>query len=599
MHKYRSHNCCQLQKSDIGQKVKLSGWIHSKRDHGSLIFIDLRDHYGITQCVIDSQNTKLNLDEIAAIKLESVIIIEGEVIARDQEAINENITTGEIEVKIENLEIESLAQQIPFQVNDENDYPEELRLKYRFLDLRRQKTHENIKLRSKVISTIREQMTDRDFLEIQTPILTASSPEGARDYLVPARLHPGKFYALPQAPQQFKQILMVSGFDKYFQIAPCFRDEDLRADRSPEFYQLDMEMAFATQEDVFGVVEPVLKEIFQKFGTKKTLDEDFIHVPYEEAMLKYGSDKPDLRNPIIISKGNDAFEGSGFSIFTKAMASGACIRAIPAPKCFEKPRSFFDKTIEFAQSNGAKGLAYISFDENGEGKGPIAKFLSKEKLDGLKESAGLENGDAVFFSCGPEKEAAKIAGLVRDKLGQDLGLIDESIYKFCWIVDFPMYEINEETGKIDFSHNPFSMPQGGLDALKNQDPLTIKAFQYDIVCNGVELSSGAVRNHKPEIMYKAFELAGYGKEVVEAEFGAMLNAFKFGAPPHGGIAPGIDRIIMLLADEPNIREVIPFPMNGRAQDLMMEAPSQVDQKQLRELNIDLSKKAKEEITSNS
>ena len=596
MHKYRTHNCCQLQKSDIDSKVKLSGWIHSKRDHGSLIFIDLRDHFGLTQCVINQENTALNLDEIAAIKLESVITIEGEVLARDAEAINKNITTGEVEVKIEKLEIESLAEQIPFQVNAENEnYPEDLRLKYRFLDLRRDKTHKNIILRSQVISRVREEMTKQNFLEIQTPILTASSPEGARDYLVPARLHPGKFYALPQAPQQFKQILMVSGFDKYFQIAPCFRDEDLRADRSPEFYQLDMEMSFATQEDIFEVIEPVLKTIFKEFGTKKTLDEDFIHIPYEEAMLKYGSDKPDLRNPIIISKGNDAFEGSGFSIFTKSLEKGMEIRAIPAPKCFSKPRSFFDKTIEYAQSNGAKGLAYITFDENGEGKGPIAKFLSKEKLDALKESAGLENGDAVFFSCGKEKEAAKIAGLVRDKLGQDLELIDESIYKFCWIVDFPMFEINEETGKVDFSHNPFSMPQGGLEVLNNEDPLKIKAFQYDIVCNGVELSSGAVRNHKPEIMYRAFELAGYGKEVVEKEFGAMLNAFKFGAPPHGGIAPGIDRIIMLLADEPNIREVIPFPMNGRAQDLMMEAPAIIDVKQLREVHIDLSKKAKEEI----
>lgn len=592
MHKYRTHNCSSLTKDDISKTVKLSGWVHSKRDHGSLIFIDLRDHHGLTQCVIDQQNTELNLDEIAAIKLESVITVQGTVIARADEVINPNIKTGEIEVKIEALHIESAAQQIPFQVNDNENYPEELRLKYRFLDLRRQKTHENIKLRSKVISTIRKKMTDMDFLEIQTPILTASSPEGARDYLVPARLHPGKFYALPQAPQQFKQILMVSGFDRYFQIAPCFRDEDLRADRAPEFYQLDLEMSFVTQEDVFGVVEPLLKSIFVEYGVKEVVNEDFVHVTYEDAIAKYGSDKPDLRNPIIISDGNSAFEESGFSIFVNAMKKGASIRAIPAPKCADKPRSFFDKMIEYAQEHGAKGLAYISFDENGQAKGPIAKFLSEEKLQALKESAGLEAGDAVFFSCGKYNEASKIAGVVRDKLGKDLELIDESIYKFCWIVDFPMFEQDEENGKIEFSHNPFSMPQGGLEALESQDPLTIKAFQYDIVCNGVELSSGAIRNHQPEIMYKAFELAGYGKEVVEEEFGAMLNAFKFGAPPHGGLAPGIDRIIMLLADEPNIREVIPFPMNGKAQDLMMAAPAGVSTRHLKELNVELSKKAK-------
>ncbi len=594
MHKYRTHNCSELNKSHVGTRVKLSGWVHSKRDHGSLIFIDLRDHFGITQLVIDQQNTNLNLDEVAAIKLESVILVSGNVFARAAEVVNTNIKTGEIEVRIEELVIESLAEQIPFQVNSDNEnYPEELRLKYRFLDLRRDKIHKNIVLRSQVISSMRAEMTALGFLEIQTPILTASSPEGARDYLVPARLHPGKFYALPQAPQQFKQLLMVSGFDRYFQIAPCFRDEDLRADRSPEFYQLDMEMSFATQEDVFGVIEPVMKSIFKNHGVKKTSDESFPHITYEDAMLKYGIDKPDLRNPLLITDVTEIFRGSEFSIFAKQIEQGACIRAIPAPKCSSQPRSFFDKMIEFAQSVGAKGLAYINFDENGEAKGPIAKFLSAEKLAELKRSASLNNGDAVFFSCGKASEAAKIAGQVRIKLGHDLGLIDESIYKFCWIVDFPMYELDEATGKIEFSHNPFSMPQGGLEALNSQDPLTIKAFQYDIVCNGVELSSGAIRNHKPEIMYRAFELAGYGREVVEQKFGAMLNAFKFGAPPHGGIAPGIDRIIMLLADEPNIREIIPFPMNGKAQDLMMNAPAGVSERQLKELNVELSKKARE------
>ena len=617
MHKYRTHNCSELNKSHVGQTVKLSGWVHSKRDHGSLIFIDLRDHFGITQLVFNcirvketavktgevtsermnfigggfSENAPTN---VAAIKLESVITVEGEVVARAPEAMNQKIPTGEIEIKVTKIIIESLAEQIPFQINAENEnYPEELRLKYRFLDLRREKTHKNIVLRSQVISSIREEMTKQGFLEIQTPILTASSPEGARDYLVPARLHPGKFYALPQAPQQFKQLLMVSGFNRYFQIAPCFRDEDLRADRAPEFYQLDMEMSFVTQEDVFGAIEPVLKNIFKKFGVKKTSDEDFVHIKYDDAMLKYGIDKPDLRNPILISDATEIFRGSEFSIFAKQIEQGAKIRAIPAPKCATQPRSFFDKTIEFAQSNGAKGLAYIIFDENGEGKGPIAKFLTAEKSAELKKSAGLQNGDAVFFSCGKASEAAKIAGVVRIKLGHELKLIDESIYKFCWIVDFPMYELNEETGKIEFSHNPFSMPQGGLEALNSQDPTTIKAFQYDIVCNGVELSSGAIRNHKPEIMYRAFELAGYGREVVEQQFGAMLNAFKFGAPPHGGLAPGIDRIIMLLADEPNIREVIPFPMNGKAQDLMMNAPANVAERQLKELSIELGKRAKD------
>ena len=596
MHKYRTHNCSDLNLGNLGDEVKLSGFVHSKRDHGGLVFIDLRDHYGLTQLVFDEKNGDFDLGEIAHIKNESVITVVGRVVKRSDETVNKDLATGEIEVAVASLTVESAAQQIPFQVNEKNsNYPEDLRLKYRFLDLRRQEMHNNIVMRSQIISYIRQIMSGQGFLEINTPILTASSPEGARDYLVPSRVHPGKFYALPQAPQQFKQLLMVSGFDKYFQIAPCFRDEDLRSDRLPEFYQLDLEMAFVTQEDVLTTVEPIIADVFEKFGCKKIVGNNFERITFEDAMLKYGSDKPDLRNPIEIVNAAEIFVDSGFSIFANNIKKGAVVRAIKAPGCGSKPRSFFDKMIAFAIENGAKGLAYISFDENGNAKGPIAKFLNEEQIANLKEIADLGASDAVFFACSKQKEAAKVAGIVREKLGVDLGLIDQEIYKFCWIVDYPMYEQDEQSGKVDFSHNPFSMPVGGMEALENEDPLNIKAYQYDIVCNGVELSSGAIRNHKPEIMYKAFEIAGYGKDVVEGEFGALLNAFKYGAPPHGGIAPGIDRMVMLLLDEVNIRQVGAFVANGKAQDLLMNAPSVIDKKQLRELNIQLSPRAEELI----
>lgn len=593
---HRTHKCSELNINDINKTVTLCGWVHSKRDHGSLIFIDLRDHYGITQIVIDQQDVNIDIEQISSVKLESVIKITGKVVKRDEIAINKNISTGEIEVKIEKFSIESESLQIPFQVNTANEnYPEELRLKYRFLDLRRERVHNNIILRSKVISKIRKEMENLGFLEINTPILTSSSPEGARDYVVPSRIHPGRFYALPQAPQQFKQLLMISGFDRYFQIAPCFRDEDLRSDRTPEFYQLDMELAFATQQDVFDVVEPLMKNIFKEFGTKKTLDENFIQIPYNESLLKYGTDKPDLRNPIEINDASELFKNSDFSIFAKAIEKGDVVRAIPAKNTHDKPRSFFDKMIEYAIENGAKGLAYIIFDENGIAKGPIAKLLDNERIENIKKSSNLSAGDSVFFACGSEKEASKIAGIVRTKIANELDLIDNSIYKFCWIIDFPMYEFDEATNKIDFSHNPFSMPQGGIEALNSNNPLEIKAYQYDIVCNGVELSSGAIRNHKPEIMYKAFEVAGYNKDAVDSQFGAMINAFKYGAPPHGGIAPGIERILMLLADEPNIREMIAFPMNGKAQDLLMNSPNTISEKHLKELNIELGKKARDHL----
>ena len=580
MHVYRTHNCGALSHADIGQTVKLSGWVHRKRDHGGVVFIDLRDHYGLTQCVVDSTDSAFGAAE--QLRNESVITITGEVRARSEDTVNKALSTGEIEVQIAALELQSAADTLPLQVNSEEDSGEEVRLRYRYLDLRRQRPHANIMLRAKIIQSIRQRMVALGFTEFQTPILTASSPEGARDFLVPARLHPGKFYALPQAPQQFKQLIMVSGFDKYFQIAPCFRDEDSRADRSPgEFYQLDLEMSFVEQADVFAAVEPVVKGVFEEFSDKK-IDPDFVHIPFDEAMLKYGSDKPDLRIALEICDVTDIFRGSDFAIFAKNIEKGAVVRAIPGPKCGS--RAIADRMNSWAQGEGAPGMGYIIYGD-GEARGPVAKALGAEKAEQIKQQLGVADGDAVFFACAPASEAASLAGKARVRIAREQNLIDENLFKFCWIVDFPMYELDEKTGKIEFSHNPFSMPQGGMDALNNQDPLTIKAWQYDLVCNGVELSSGAIRNHLPEVMYRAFEIAGYGAEVVNKQFSGMISAFKFGAPPHGGIAPGIDRIVMLIADEPNIREVILFPMNGKAEDLMMNAPSEVDETALRELHI--------------
>lgn len=596
MHPYRTHHCAALRLSDAGQTVRVSGWVHRIRDHGQLAFLDLRDHFGITQCVVEQSDPAFAA--LTKVKNESVVIITGKVVARPAETINRELPTGEVEVEVQDVHVESAADPLPLQVNAEGEFPEATRLTYRFLDLRREKLHRNIVLRSAVIAGLRQRMIAQGFMEFQTPILTASSPEGARDYLVPSRVHPGKFYALPQAPQMFKQLLMVSGFDKYFQIAPCFRDEDARADRSPgEFYQLDIEMSFVTQEDVFAAIEPVLHGVFTEFANGKTVTNyPFPRIAYDDAMLKYGSDKPDLRNPLLLADVSEIWRGSEFSIFNSVLNAGGTIRAIPAPNCAEKPRSFFDNMIEFAKANGAKGLAYIGFDSNGEGKGPIAKFLNAEKTAALKSLMGLNNGDAVFFASGAALEAASIAGKVRNELGAQLGLIEQGVFKFCWIVDFPYFEWNEDDKKIDFSHNPFSMPQGGLAALEaaktTEELLAIKAFQYDIVCNGVELSSGAIRNHKPEVMVKAFEIAGYSKADVEDKFAALFRAFHYGAPPHGGLAPGVDRMVMLLADEPNIREVICFPMNQQAQDLLMNAPNTASEKQLRELHIQLSPKAK-------
>ena len=585
MHEYRSHNCSEIRSGQVGEIARLSGWVHRKRDHGGLLFIDLRDHYGITQCVFDSDFKEI-FDIAENVRAESVIRVEGEVIKRDTVAVNSDLPTGDIEILVKKVDVLNEAAELPMPVFGDQEYPEDIRLKYRFLDLRRERIHNNIVLRSDIITSIRRRMIDQGFKEFQTPILTASSPEGARDFLVPSRMHPGKFYALPQAPQQFKQLLMIAGFDKYFQIAPCFRDEDARADRSPgEFYQLDMEMSYVTQDDVFAAIEPVMHGIFEEFSDKKVTPAPFPRITFKDSMLKYGNDKPDLRNPIEICDVSEVFDGSGFSIFAGAIKNGAVVRAIAAPEAGGRmPRSFFDKMNDWARSEGFAGLGYIRF-KDGEAMGPIAKNLNEKCISKLKDIASLGDNDGVFFACGKVDEASKLAGFARTKVGEDLQLISKDEFKFCWIVDFPMYEYDEVEKKLDFSHNPFSMPQGGLEALNTMDPKDILGYQYDIVCNGIELSSGAIRNHVPEIMYKAFELAGHGPEVVEERFSGMLNALKYGAPPHGGIAPGIDRIVMLLANEPNIREVILFPMNQKAEDLMMKAPSEVETKQLRELHL--------------
>ena len=584
MHLYRTHNCSELRTNHVGEIVRISGWVHRKRDHGGLLFLDIRDHFGLTQCVTDMESEIFKAVE--NLRVESVITVTGKLIQRSDDTINKKIPTGEVEIKIDALEIQSMSEVLPLQVNSDEDSGEEIRLKYRYLDLRRERIHSNIMLRSSVIQSIRKRMIEQGFTEFQTPILTASSPEGARDFLVPARLHPGKFYALPQAPQQFKQLIMVSGFDKYFQIAPCFRDEDSRADRSPgEFYQLDLEMSFVEQEDVFNAVEPVIGGVFEEF-TNLNLEKPFPRLTYADSMLYYGTDKPDLRNPIKIVDVTDIFDGSGFSLFAKLISSkNAIVRAIPGPKCGS--RSVADRMNSWAQGEGAPGMGYIIYGD-GEAKGPVASALGKEKSEEIKIRLGLNDGDAAFFSCSNEKEAADLASKARIKIGIDQGISETTGYKFCWIVDYPMYEL-DDNGKVEFSHNPFSMPQGGLDALENENPLDIKAWQYDLVCNGVELSSGAIRNHLPEVMYKAFEIAGYSKENVDNNFSGMISAFKFGAPPHGGFAPGIDRIVMLIANEPNIREVILFPMNGKAEDLMMGAPSEIHDDQLKELNIKKSK----------
>ena len=594
MTKYRTHTCNELNIKNEGEKVLLSGWINKKRDHGNLLFIDLRDNYGITQCVIDKKNDLFI--KIEKIPLETVTQFEGQVVKRDKDTINKELNTGEIEIKIINFKILGTTKELPLPVFSDQEYSEEIRLKYRFLDLRRSKIHKNINLRSKVISFIRKEMEKFGFLEYQTPILTSSSPEGARDFLVPSRLNPGKFYALPQAPQQFKQLIMVSGFDKYFQIAPCFRDEDARADRSPgEFYQLDIEMSFIDQNDIFDVVEKLMNNLFKKFSNKKILNEKFPRISFSHSMLKYGTDKPDLRNPLEICDLTKIFERDDvkFEIFKKLVKEGSIVRAIVTKKTNSKPRSFFDNIDKWAKSEGSSGLAYFTFEKDVNkilGKGPIGKFFSSEACEEIMKISKAEVGDSIFFACAKKKEVEKLLSVARDKIAKDLEIIDQNLFAFCWIIDYPMYENDEKTGKIKFSHNPFSMPQGDLDNLKLDQPLNIKAYQYDIVCNGIELSSGAIRNHIPELMYKLFSVAGYDKKSVDQKFSGMINALSYGAPPHGGIAPGIDRIVMLLANEKNIREVTMFPMNQNAQDLMMNAPSNVDDSQLKELNININKK---------
>ena len=586
MHAYRTHTCGALRAADAGHPARLSGWVHSKRDHGGLLFIDLRDHYGITQCVFAAGSAALAA--VDSLRAESVITVTGTVVLREGATINPKLPTGEIELRAADVSVQSAADVLPLQVTGDEKYPDELRLKYRFIDLRRDKVHRNMVLRAGVIASVRRRMIEQGFTEFQTPILTASSPEGARDFLVPARLHPGKFYALPQAPQQFKQLAMVAGFDRYFQIAPCFRDEASRADRSPgEFYQLDFEMSFVTQEDVFNTIEPVIAGVFEEFANGRTVTKPpFVRIPYDTALLEFGSDKPDLRNPLRVTDVTEHFAGSGFGLFARIAASGGVVRAVPAPGTAGNPRSFFDKLNEWAREQGAGGLGYIVFDAEGP-KGPIAKNLEPARAEAIRAACGAQPGDAVFFAAGKKDDAQKFAGAVRTRLGTDLGLIAPGEFRFCWITDFPMYEMNEETKQIDFSHNPFSMPQGGMEALLTQDPLTIKAFQYDIICNGIELSSGAIRNHRPDIMIKAFEIAGYPEAEVEARFGGMLNAFRYGAPPHGGSAPGIDRIVMLLADEPNIREVILFPLNQQGEDLMMGAPAEIPPNRWKELHLKL------------